>query len=86
MYDFIFAVVIYTFYKSYTIEKKPVRKGALRNFAKFTEKHLCQSLRHEACNIIKKETRAQVFPCEFCEISKNLFFTEHLRVTASGNY
>ena len=22
----------------------PLRKGALRNFAKFTEKHLCQSL------------------------------------------
>ena len=25
----------------------------------------------------------QVFSCEFCEISKNSFFTEHLRVTAS---
>ena len=24
----------------------------------------------------------QVFSCEFCEISKNIFFTEHLRVTA----
>ena len=23
--------------------------------------------------------------CEFCEISKNTFFTEHLRVTASEN-
>ena len=27
---------------------------------------------------IKKETLAQVFSCEFCEISKNTFFTEHL--------
>ena len=26
-----------------------------------------------ACNFIKKETRAQVFSCEFCEISKNTF-------------
>ena len=26
---------------------------------------------------------AQVFSCEFCEISKNTFFTEHIRVTAS---
>ena len=40
--------------------------------------------RPEACNFIKKETLAQVFSCEFCEISKNTFFTEHLRTTASG--
>ena len=37
-----------------------------------------------ACNFIKKDTLAQVFSCEFCEISKNTFFTEHLRVTATG--
>ena len=29
-----------------------------------------------------KETLAQVFSGEFCEISKNTFFTEHLRMTA----
>ena len=28
----------------------------------------------QACNFIKKETSAQVFSCEFCEISKNTFF------------
>ena len=33
----------------------------------------------EACNFIKKETLARVFSCEFCEISKNTFFIEHLR-------
>ena len=38
---------------------------------------------HEACNFIKKETLAQVFSCEFCEISKNTFFTEHLWTNAS---
>ena len=27
----------------------------------------------EACNFIKKETLAQVFSCEFCEITKNTF-------------
>ena len=37
----------------------------------------------EACNFIKKETLAQVFSCEFCEIYKNTFFTGHLRATAS---
>ena len=31
------------------------------------------------CNLFKKETLALVFSCEFCEISKNNFFTEHLR-------
>ena len=33
---------------------------------------------------IKKVTLAQVFSCEFCEISKNTFFTEHLWATASS--
>ena len=32
----------------------------------------------QACNFIKKETLAEVFSCEFCRISKNTFFTEHL--------
>ena len=36
------------------------------------------------CNYIKKETSGQVFSCEFSEIFKNTFFTEHLRATASG--
>ena len=27
----------------------------------------------QACNFIKKETLAEVFSCEFCEISKNTF-------------
>ena len=35
-----------------------------------------------ACNFIKKETLAQVFSCEFCEIL-NTFFTEHLWTTGS---
>ena len=36
-----------------------------------------------ACNFIKKESLAQVFSCEFCEIFKNAFFTEHVWATAS---
>ena len=36
-------------------------------------------------NFIKKETPAQVFSCEFCEIFKNTFFTEDLQMTASEN-
>ena len=39
--------------------------------------------RPEACNFIKKETQvAQVFSCEFCDISKSTFFPEHVWATA----
>ena len=62
-----------------------IKKGVLRNFVKFSGKHLCQSLfMPQACNFIKKESLAQVFSCEFFEIFKSTFFTEHLRATASG--
>ena len=50
------------------------KKGVLKNFAKFTGKHLCQSF-----FLNKKETLTQVLSCEFCEIFKNNFFIEHLR-------
>ena len=102
-----------------------VTKGVLRNFSKFTGKHLRQILSFNkvagllfnkvvglrpatllkdrpwhrcfavnfceisnnticyrtppACNFIKKETLAQVFSCEFWEILRTLFVTEHLR-------
>ena len=32
---------------------------------------------------VKRETLAQVFSCEFYEISKNIFFIEHVWATAS---
>ena len=55
------------------------KKGILKNFSKFTGKHLCQSrflmrLQTSGLRFIKKETLAQVFSCEFCKISKNTFF------------
>ena len=39
----------------------------------------------EACNFIKKDTLAQVFSCEFCEIFKNTFLTEYIWMTASDD-
>ena len=39
----------------------------------------------QVCNLIKKETVAQVFSCEFCEISKNTFFYKTPLVAASEN-
>ena len=56
------------------------KKGVLRNFAKFTRKHLCQRLFFNKVAgrglklYWKKESLAQVFSCKFCEISKNIFF------------
>ena len=32
------------------------------------------NLQGSTCNLIKKQTLAQVFPCEFCKISKNTYF------------
>ena len=54
------------------------KKGVIKNVAKFTGKDQCQShfliqLQALASQFIKKETLAQVFFCDICEISiKNL--------------
>ena len=63
------------------------KKGILRNFAKFTGNHLCQSLYFNKIADLRPATLdsgtlAQVFSCEFCKIFKNNFFTEHLSTTA----
>ena len=47
----------------------------------FFQVELCTPL--QTMNFIKKETLAQLFSWEFCKISKNTFFVEHLRATAS---
>ena len=50
-----------------------LRKVILKNFAKFTGKHLYQGLffnKVAGRNFIKKEILVQVFSCEFCEIFK----------------
>ena len=52
-------------------------EGVLINFAKFTGKNLCEGLFFNKAALealTKKETLAQVFSCEFCEISKSTFF------------
>ena len=54
--------------------RQSVGKKVLTNFTKFTEKPLCQSLFFLFF----------VFSCEFCEISENTFFTEHLQSTATA--
>ena len=63
-------------------------KGVLKNFAKFTGKHLFRvsfliKLQAEACNFFRKETLTQMFLCAFCEIFKNTYFYETPLVAAS---
>ena len=53
-------------------QRYSVRKGVLKNFAKFKGKPTVPSLFFS------------LFSCEFWEISKNTYFTEHLWVTPSG--
>ena len=43
------------------------KKGVLRIFTRFTGKHL--KLQPSALYFVKKEALAQVFSCEFCQIS-----------------
>ena len=69
--------------KSYDIDSSShqrcsIKKGVLKNFTKFTGKHLCQSFRLKTCNFIKKEALAQMFSCEFCKNFKDIVFTENL--------
>ena len=64
------------------------KKGIHKNFAKSTGKHQCRivffnKITASASNLIKKESPAQVFSYEFCEIVRNSFFIKHLRATAS---
>ena len=60
-----------------------IKKGVLRNFAKFTKKHLRQSLFFNKVAGLKKRDSDSVFSCEYCELSKNTIFTEHLWMAAS---
>ena len=56
------------------------KKRVLKHVSKFTGKHLCQSL------LIKKETLAQEFSCEFREIFKNTFFYRTPPMAASVKF
>ena len=63
-----------------------MKKGVLKIFTKFTGKHLCQSLffnKVTGLTLLKKETLAQMFSREFCELFKNTLFTKQLWAAAS---
>ena len=61
------------------------RKGVLRNFAKFTGKHLCQILffnkvaGFRPSTLSKKRLWHWCFPANFAKFLRTPSFTEHLR-------
>ena len=72
-------------------------KGVLKNFTKFTGKHLRQSLFKNVCvrirglqcverdaTFLKKRLCYRWFPVNFANFFKNIFFTEYIRATASA--
>ena len=68
-----------------------MKKGVLTNVTKFKGKHLCQSLFFNKAAGLRPATSLKRdsgtgFSCEFCEISKNTFFTEHLWTTTFALY
>ena len=61
------------------------KKGVLRNFAKFTEKHLCQSLFFNIiaglrpATLLKNWLWHRCFPVNLSKFLRTPFFIEHLR-------
>ena len=57
--------------------------SSLKLFSRSSQPKVFYKKETQACNFIKNETLAQVFSCEFCQISKSTSSTEHLHTTAS---
>ena len=53
------------------------KEGVFKNFAKFTRKHLCQSL--GPATLLKKRLWHKSFPVNFVKFLRTPIFTEHLR-------
>ena len=62
-----------------------VRKGVFRNFAKFTGKHLCQSLLFNKiaglrpATLFKMRLQHRYFSADIAKILRTAFFMEYLR-------
>ena len=55
------------------------KKAVLRDFPKFTRKHLCQSLFIRSATLFKKRPCSLVFPVNFAKFGRTPFLTEHLQ-------
>ena len=76
-------VIVHNTYRSSRLEVF-FKKGVLRNFAKFTEKHLCQSLFFNKvaglspATLLKKGLWRWRFPVNFVKFLRTTFFKEDL--------
>ena len=66
-----------------------MKKGVLRNFTKFTGKHLCQRLFFKKvaglrpATLLERSLWHKCFPVNFVKFLRTPFFIEHLWTTAS---
>ena len=75
-YQMLFLYPIVGFVCSTGRRRCSVKKGILKNFAKFTRKHVRQSLffnKVAGLSLGLKETLAKVFSCAYCEILRISF-------------
>ena len=59
------------------------KKRVLKNFAKFTGKHMCRTLLLSKVCDLRPVTLAQGLLSNFCKVLKNTYFLKHLRTAAS---
>ena len=77
-----------SFYRS-SRQMCSMRKGVLRNFTKFTGKHLCQSLFFNKvaglrfAPLLRKRLWGRFFPVNFAKFLRTPFRIEHVSTTAS---
>ena len=75
---------VFLFFRS-SLPKVFCKKGVLRNFAKFTGKHLCQGLFFDKVAglrpaiLLKMRLWHRCFPVNFVKFLRTLFLTHHLR-------
>ena len=67
--------IVQAFQKITELKKRFYKKGAPKNFAKFTGKSLCQSL---TC-VLKKGLWDRCFPVYFAKYARTPFLTEQFR-------
>ena len=63
-----------------------VKKGVLRNFAKFTGKHLYQILFFNKVAGLNNSLWHRCFPVNFAKFLRTSIFTKYLRTTASVDF
>ena len=84
-----FNICFISMYSAFISSQPSIKEGVARNVTTLTGTHLCQSpFFNKVAGVrpatsLKKEALAEVFSCEFCETSKNIFFIKHFWTTAS---